>query len=59
MGRPKFFNERKLICFNLEKEEREKVAEIAKEMGMEISSYLRWLLKRELRKIEKEERREI
>lgn len=53
-GRTKFFSKRKIICFHLEEEEKERLIKAAKELGMEMSSYLRWLIKKELKKMEKE-----
>jgi len=49
-GRRRFFGKRKLVCFNLEAEEKEKVKEVAKKLGMELSSFLRWVVKKEIRK---------
>jgi len=49
-GRRRFFGRRKLVCFNLEAEEKEKVKEVAKKLGMELSSFLRWVVKKEIRK---------
>ncbi|MCD6471148.1 hypothetical protein J7K86_01305 [bacterium] len=54
MGRSKFFNEKKILCINVEKEEKEEIERVAKEYGMEVSSFIRWVLKKEIKKKEKE-----
>jgi len=57
-GRRKFFSKRKLVCFNLEAEEKEKVKEVAKKLGMELSSFLRWVVKKEVREVEEKDKGE-
>jgi len=52
MARSKLFEDKKIVCFHLEKEEKKKLKEYAKDMGMGISTYLRWLIKEKLKELE-------
>ena len=52
MARSKLFEDKKIVCFHLEKEEKKKLKEYAKDMGMGISAYLRWLIKEKLKELE-------
>jgi len=55
MNRKKF-EKKDLLCFNIEKELKKRVEKIALNLGMNMSTFVRWALMKKIKEVEKDDK---